>query len=257
MAPNKKLIVRNAELDHVIKTIFREDVDDPISLSCLKEGIDSREKLISLSSSNIGTMVFDVDEEVNNKTKTVTVPLPKGSKALLRIFKTYVTYELDVNKKNVGADWMTILYDDFNAYWFTSEASYRVMLLDQASASLVQQATTPLNAPHSNSGKALSMDPIGIFHRKWSKSIKRDTNAYTIFKEDHQWENWHREFTVTARSQQMDNILDDEYTPIAKSLDEAKFKQQQIYMYDVLNKMVKMIYGKEILRRHHNELNAQ
>jgi hypothetical protein len=145
-------------------------------------------------------------------------------------------------------------YDDFNAHRFTSEASYRVMLLDHASATLVQQATPATNTPHPKSGKALSMDPIDIFHREWSKSIKRDTNAYAVFKEDHQWENWHREFTVTARSQQMDNILNDGYAPAAKSLDEAKFKQQQIYMYDVLNKIVKTNYGKEILRRHHNEL---
>jgi hypothetical protein len=152
---------------------------------------------------------------------------------------------------------VTISYDDFNVYRFTSEALYRFMLLNCASATLVQQATTATNTPHPKLGKALSMDPIDIFHREWSKSIKRDTNAYTICKEDHQWENWHREFTVTARSQQMDNILDDGYKPAVKSLDEAKFKQQQIYMYNVLNKTVKTNYGKEILRRHHNELNAQ
>jgi hypothetical protein len=246
MAPtNKKKVVRNAELEHVLKTIFREDTDDPISLSCLKEGIDSAEKLGSLSSNDIDMrMFFDVDKEVNNKMKTVALPLPKGSKALLRLFKTYIAYEWEVNQKRVDDDWMTVSYDDFNAYRFTSAASYRVMLLDHASAStLVQQATPATNTPHPKSGKALSMDPVDIFHREWSKSIKRDTNAYTIFEEDHQWENWHREFTVTARSQQMDNILDEGYAPAAKSLDEAKFKQQQIYMYDVLNKTVKTNQG--------------
>jgi hypothetical protein len=45
--------------------------------------------------------------------------------------------------------------------------------------------------------------------------------------------------------------------PAAKSLDEAKFKQQQIYMYGVLTKRVKTNYGEEILCRHHNKLNAQ
>jgi hypothetical protein len=208
MTPNKKKIVCNSELEHVLKTIFHEDTDDPISLSCLKEGINSIEKLVSLSSNDIDIMTFEIDEEVNNKMKTVVTPLPKGSKALLHLFKTYITHEWEINQKRITADWMTILYDNFNAYQFTSEASYRVMMLDHAHALLVQQAnSSALNTPHPKSGKALSMDPIDIFHREWSKSIKRDTNAYTIFKEDHQWENWHREFTITARSQQMDNIL--------------------------------------------------
>jgi hypothetical protein len=51
-------------------------------------------------------MFFDVDEEVNNKTKTVALPLPKGSKALLRLFKTYIAYEWEVNQKRVDDDWI-------------------------------------------------------------------------------------------------------------------------------------------------------
>jgi hypothetical protein len=168
MTPSKKQIVCNAELDHVIKTIFREDTDDPISLSCLKEGIDSVEKLVSLSSNDIDTMTFEVDEEVNNKIKTVVTPLPKGSKALLCLFKTYVTYEWEVDQKRVTAgDWIAISYDNFNDYRFTSGASYRVMMLNHAHASLVQQANpSTLNTPHPTSEKALSMDPIDIFHQE-------------------------------------------------------------------------------------------
>jgi hypothetical protein len=126
--------------------------------------------------------------------------MPKGSKALLCLFKTYVTYEeLEINQNRIGADLMTVLYNDFNASQFTSEASYCILMLDHASASLVQQATPASNAPHPKSGKALSMDRIDIFHQEWSKSIKHDTNPYTIFKEDHKWESWHREFPANGQ----------------------------------------------------------
>jgi hypothetical protein len=47
--------------------------------------------------------------------------------------------------------------------------------------------------------------------------------------------------------QRMDNVLNEYSTPAAKSLDEAKFKQPQIYKYDVLNKTIKTNCGKEIL----------
>jgi hypothetical protein len=90
------------------------------------------------------------------------------------------------------------------------------------------------------------MDPIDIIHHEWSKSTKHDPNAYTLFKEYQQWENWHRELFVMAWSQQrMDNVLNENSTPAAKSLDEAVFKQPQIYKYDVLNKTIKTNYGKK------------
>jgi hypothetical protein len=53
---------------------------------------------------------------------------------------TFVAYNWELNQARVGEDWTKVSYDKFIVYQFTSKASYQVMLLDHASASLVQQA---------------------------------------------------------------------------------------------------------------------
>jgi hypothetical protein len=53
------------------------------------------------------------------------------------------------------------------------------------------------------------------------------------------------------------NVLNPVYTPLIGSIDETTFNLEQTYMYDVLNKTVLTNKGKEILRAHHVDRNAQ
>jgi hypothetical protein len=116
---------------------------------------------------------------------------------------------------------------------------------------LAQQVVT------SQAIKSLSSDPHDIVKRKWKKGIQRDPTAYSTFTNDKQWENWNRGFVVSTNAQMLPNVLDPTYTPLIGSVDETTFKLEQIYMYDVLNKTVLTNKGKEILRAHHVDRNAQ
>jgi hypothetical protein len=54
---------------------------------------------------------------------------------------TYAAYKWELNQARVGEDSTKVAYNKFIVYQFTSKASYQVMLLDHASASLVQRSS--------------------------------------------------------------------------------------------------------------------
>ncbi len=97
----------------------------------------------------------------------------------------------------------------------------------------------------------MSNDPADIVEREWAKGIKRDPSAFAQFTKDEAWEEWNRSFTTTTKAQMLDNILDPNYVPMAGTVDTTKFRLQQTYMYDVLNKIVQTNHGKSIVRKLH------
>ena len=48
----------------------------------------------------------------------------------------------------------------------------------------------------------------------FKRSIKRDSSQFTNFKEVKCWDNWRRKTLITARSQDVDKVLDLDYTPL-------------------------------------------
>lgn len=122
--------------------------------------------------------------------------LPDGYKALLKIFKTYVGFEKEVNSLKLYEDWSSINRDNFNDYRFLQECSYRVMQLGNVNAPTTSSKGCSLQyAVTTQSLKAMSADPNKIVRREWKKGIKRDASAYQNFTNDkQQWESWNRSF---------------------------------------------------------------
>ena len=88
------------------------------------------------------------------------------------------------------------------------------------------------------------------------KGIKRDPSRYHVIKDDRFWEKWRREFTSTARVENVDRILDPKFVP-QPGADTELFNEQQKYLYDVLLRALQSDKGKAIVRKHQERADAQ
>ena len=260
MAPSTRQAKETA-LKQMLSTILDQEDDDPIPLALKRAGSNTIPLVVDLTHNNIDKLKYLVDdglEQDGTTPKFKEENLPDGYKALLKIFKTYVSYEKEVNGLKLHENWSLINKEDFNDYRFSQECSYRVMQLGNGNPPTTSSQGRSLQyAVTTQSLKAMSADPIEIVRREWKKGIKRDATAYQNFTTDKQWENWNRGFVLTTHAQMMQDVLNPTYKPNAGSVDDATFQLQQVFMYDVLNKVVQTSKGKELLRSHHKTFNAQ
>jgi rubredoxin len=126
---------RTQELADVISNILDLWDDDALPLALEKMKIYSIDAMVDYNVEDIEDMVYDEDDgfEADGITpKYKTEPLPDGYKALMKIFKTYVDFEMEVNDLNLRNDWSKLDSERFNDYRYTMECTYRVKRLDNS-----------------------------------------------------------------------------------------------------------------------------
>ena len=102
----------------------------------------------------------------------------------------------------------------------------------------------------------------GAHNNKWNpaqefkKGSKRDPLLFPKLRDFAQWDNWNTEFTTITKVQNCESILDELYFP-SSAEDKELFEQQQIYMFSVLIKIVKVDEGWAIIRKEKTSLNSQ
>jgi hypothetical protein len=126
MASNKET-GRTQELADVISNILDLWDDDELPLALEKMKIHSIDAMVDYTVEDIEDMVYDEDdgfEDDGFTPKYKTEPLPDGYKALVKIFKTYVDFEMEVNDLNLCNDWSKLERKRFNDYRYTMECTY-------------------------------------------------------------------------------------------------------------------------------------
>jgi hypothetical protein len=106
-------------LAKVLREILDLEDDKPLPLALAKSKINTVEMLLDLTAANIDALTYNEADGLEEK-------LSMGYRALLKIFKTYVSYELQVNDIKLSDDWNLLDREQFNDYRFTSECSYRM-----------------------------------------------------------------------------------------------------------------------------------
>jgi hypothetical protein len=84
----------------MLKNILDQADDDPIPLALAKKKVNSINDLVDLEPTDFHALVYDEADgfEADGVTpKYKPEEIPCGSRALLKIFKTYVHYESEVN----------------------------------------------------------------------------------------------------------------------------------------------------------------
>ena len=105
----------------------------------------------------------------------------------------------------------------------------------------------PAPIPQGASPASISL-PSSAIH-DFCKSVKRSVSDYQVFKEDRLWHSWHRHLLTTARSHNVDNVLNLSYSPSDPD-DIALLKEQKRFVFSILEQKVQTSDGLVFLRIH-------
>ena len=105
----------------------------------------------------------------------------------------------------------------------------------------------PAPIPQGASPASISL-PSSAIH-DFRKSVKRSVSDYQVFKEDRLWHSWHRHLLTTARSHNVDNVLNLSYSPSDPD-DIALLKEQKRFVFSILEQKVQTSDGLVFLRIH-------
>jgi hypothetical protein len=114
-------------------------------------------------------------------------------------------------------------------------------------ADLATGSSSPTNASHVSanaSGDVSTIDLLTV--QEFRQSVKRDKAHYAALKDDKDFSTWNRGFVATAHMHHTQNVLDKAYVPTTET-DIAMFKEDQTFMYTVLEDHLKTPKGKSLV----------
>ena len=235
---------KDQDFHYIMTKVLDQDADSPMHKAFVKAGIDDVGGIISLSEKRIEALMFDDGPD----DKLVTTKLPVGHQQRIICFKAFIQSKIS-DGIIVHQDWQNkVTKDDFQEYRVTG---YNPDIATKMPPALAATTTGP-------SGSSSSPFPIRprdlVFEFK--KGIKRDPAAFTVLKDNKQWDNVQRTLHAQVRYQDVAEVLDPNYLP-KTSEDVLLFDEKQKYMYAVLEKILQTDEGKIIVRKHDGDHDAQ
>ena len=91
---------------------------------------------------------------------------------------------------------------------------------------------------------------------RFDRSVKRDPTLFSDLQNIVQWDSWSRMFETQVKVQGCSNVIDDSYTPATQDEREL-FQRQQLYIYSIFERTLKIDDGKDLVRKHHSTHDAQ
>jgi hypothetical protein len=137
---------------------------------------------------------------------------------------------------------ISLAKDDFSLYRRFSSAH-----LPETPSTPVQKPTITPTITGSNSRSAVA---------DFKRGVKRDKAHYPVLKDDRYWDNFYRTFVVTAVSHNVDNVLNPAYSPIDND-EILLFREQKKFVYSALEHCLQTDMGKNIVREHAFDFDAQ
>jgi hypothetical protein len=146
--------------------------------------------------------------------------------------------------------WLSITEDMLNAFRTDLKKVYKFTSIDSIH-NKPEPVILPTPAPVTPTSLA-SQSPFDLFKR----GIKRDFASFPTLKDDKQNDQWHRTFSNLARSQDISDVLDENYTPVTTA-DKDLFTEKLKFLYAVLESKVETAKSKAIIRSHEKDYDAQ
>ncbi len=226
-----------ADFTHVTETLLGRPQGDELLTALTEGGYVSVSDILNLSAVDIENHSYT---DANN-----TVPsVQRGKLNLLRIFKAYVSEQNWVREEHV--DTQSLLRDDFDVYRATRydpDAHIEPWVPAQNRASSAASRGSGAGTTQGGQQGGRAMSPKDNFIR----NIKRDSSRYTAFKDEKQWDTWNRCFRATIRSQQLHNVIDENYVPGTKDTQDL-FHAQNTFVYTILVDNLQTDFGKSLVR---------
>ena len=228
--------------DHVVGSVLDQDPDAPLRLALEKEGVSNITHLLIMPEATIDAMTYD-DPGDGTHAATADMPLQKVHKWTLKAFQSYAWYRSDVEgADNANLDeWRAIDHGEFQNFQLNIFPS-------------LGHTNTPVHGAIAGRPGAARSPPSPL--AEWKKGVKRDMTLYIELKQDKEWDRWNTRLRATARTQEVDRVLDPNFSP-RDAEDRALFEAQQNYMYAVFERTMLTDTGKTFVRKFESTANAQ
>jgi len=222
-----------AALTHVIEEVFGfKDQDHPLRKALTAEGIDTLYDMLTMPTTDIDALAYD-----DSGTER---PVPKGYRNLIKVYKDYVIH-CDGQGSTI-TDHTQVSKLEFDQ--FRGNPAYIAGGSSKLSAVVPAPSQTQPHTSH-----ASDID-------NYKKGIKRDPTSFPTLKDECYQDSWHKKFVTVISAQDLDNVIDKNYTPPDQSSAEI-FELQKKFVYHVLYDKVLTSKGKAILRKHFKTKDAQ
>ncbi len=158
--------------------------------------------------------------------------LPMGHQTILLVPLGYRIYFQSTHQRHMSQqDWMRVTVEEIQDYMMSD--AYM----------------------HYNNSEAFTtfshIPPIAL-----KKSTRRDPNMFKLLEDDQDWTHWYLHFVATAQAQNLQDILNPNYTPFGR-VNAVTYKADQEYLSSVLTDILLTDAGKALLRNKYLSGDAQ
>ena len=127
---------------------------------------------------------------------------------------------------------------------------------------LIQHLQNPIGPESVLSGPIASSRPTGyspaaIELMGFKKGIKRETAAYPSLKDERYFDGFKQSLFIVAKTHKCNEVLDPNYTPASEPKEKELFQAKQTFMFSVFNANLQTDMGKNIVRGHLADTDAQ
>jgi len=218
------------------------DASHPLRVALDRDGVTSLITLLSLSSSDIENLSY-LPEQVDGDPIPRLTKVNAGHRGLIRQFQAWIVF---LGVRSGGGTLTLEEYENLSPDAFDD---FRI-----SNATTSTQGTLPTVGSGASPRPAVSTATYTAHDFK--RSIRRDTNAYPVLKDDKHWNNWNRSVISQARAHDVSDVFDRTYVP--STIDDATlFKEKQSFVYSMFNRCVQTDSGKSIVRDHEENYDAQ
>ena len=230
--------------NHIMDNVLGHGDKTPLKSALQQESIEDIFALVTIDDSNINGLTFEDPSNADNH-----LPIPKGDKNLVRIFRDYVIHR-NTSGDPVNDNWTSVTQTDFDA--FRINPAYVATFTRAPHGIVGATSSQPAAMVTSASTSAAKKSPAELFRR----GIKRDPTLFPTLKDEKLNDSWHRSFANQARAQDLSDVLDPNYRP-SSTEDRDLFVEKQKFLYAVLESKVLTDHGKAIIRQHDDDFDAQ
>lgn len=210
------------QLTHVITQLCERPDDGPLRQALNREGYTSIDNILYTPQEDLKLL-----EYVNSNGDLQEVP--KGDISILNILRDFASHRRH-NASPID-DWTEVTQEEFREF----RRSTFGMTANGGRTS--QETERPTS------------DPTAHAIKDFDKSVKRDPESFPLLQDGKNWNKWWTDFVYEVEAQGLDNLLNENYTPVTPS-EITLFEKQSRYMMSVCNRKLRTDKGKEIIRTH-------
>jgi hypothetical protein len=221
------------ELDHIVKIVLGYNDQMELYKLLINYGARDMYQIVNMPESYVNLMQY-IDGTGNIKM------LGRADRSLFRIFQAFYYYSV-TNGSPLDAYRLLVTKDAFRDF----RREYNPI---DGSMNGIAASITPMDNPTTLRPRDIVME--------FKKGIKRDSSAFTVLKEEKQWDAFRHSLKANCSAQDVSGILDHTYVPTTTE-DVALFAEKQKYMYAVFEQCLLTEKGKTFVCEHDQDGDAQ